>query len=200
MDPHPYLFRLRTEAGDHEALLTRSEGRQVASRLRRRVTEPGLLVLDFGGIKAATPSFLDELCSEMDVLLRRYRDGGMLAVATHLGGDVAESFEYVLERHRHSLAYIRGEGIDLLNAPPHLVQTLRAAVELGGEFTVPELAEALSAKANVEVKTNAVNQRLASLLEAGAVARERDLRAERGVRYRYRTPPKDLSNKQLAPA
>jgi hypothetical protein len=193
MDAHPHLFRLKTEA-DSDALLTRSEGRHIASKLRRRVTDPGLLILDFGGIKAATPSFLDELCSEMDLLLRRSRDDGMLAVATHLGLDVSESFEYVLERHRHSLAYIRGDDIDLLNAPPHLVQTLRAAVELGGEFTVPELAEALS------VKTNAVNQRLASLLDAGAVARERDLRAERGVRYRYRTPPKRLTSTQLTPA
>jgi DNA-binding transcriptional ArsR family regulator len=193
MEPQPYLFRLKAEASD-DALLTRREGRQVAAKLHRRVTEPVLLVLDFGGIKAATPSFLDELCSEMDLLLRRYRDEGMLAVATDLGDDVAESFEYVLERHRHSLAYICGEDIDLLNAPPHLVETLRAAVKLGGEFTVPELAEALS------VRTNALNQRLASLLEAGAVARERDLRAERGVRYRYRTPPTRIAKTKLARA
>jgi DNA-binding MarR family transcriptional regulator len=180
----PYLFRLKAEADD--VLLTRSEGRQVAEKLRRRVVEPHPLVLDFSGIKAATPSFLDEVCGEIDLLLRRYRDDGMLVVATHMVEDVTESLIYVLERHRHSLAYFRGDDIDLLNAPPHLVETLRAAVELGGEFTVPELAEALS------VKTNALNQRLASLLEAGAVARERDLRAERGVRYRYRTPSKQL--------
>jgi DNA-binding MarR family transcriptional regulator len=190
----PYLFRLKTEAGD-DVLLSRSEGRHVASKLRRRVVEPHPLVLDFGGIKAATPSFLDEVCGEIDLLLRRYRDDGMLVVATHMVDDVTESFIYVLERHRHSLAYFRGDHIDLLNAPPHLVETLRVAVELGGEFTVPELAEALS------VKTNAVNQRLASLLEAGAVARERDLRAERGVRYRYRTPSKRLAHsKQPASA
>lgn len=183
----PYLFRLKSEA-NRDLLLTRSEGRQVATRLRRRVVEPRPLVLDFGGVKAATPSFLDELCGEIDLLLRRHRDDGMLVVATHMDDEVTDSFIYILERHRHSLAYFRGDDIDLLNAPPHLVETLRAAVELGGEFTVPELADALS------VKTNAVNQRLASLLEAGAVARERDLQAERGVRYRYRTPEKRFAN------
>src|SRR4051812_43291451 len=125
---HPYLFRLKTEAND-DVLLTRSEGRQVATKLRRRVVEPHPLVLDFGGIKAATPSFLDELCTEIDLLLRRYRDDGVLVVATHMIEDVTDSFLYVLERHRHSLAYFRGEDIDLLNAPPHLVETLRAAVE-----------------------------------------------------------------------
>lgn len=181
----PYLFRLKSEAGN-ELLLTRSGGVKAASRLRRLVVEPRPLVLDFSGIKAATPSYLDELCNAIDVLLRRHRDDGMLVVATSLNDDVTESFLYILERHRHSLAYFKGEEIDLLNAPPHLVETLRAAVELGGEFTVPELAEALS------VKTNAVNQRLANLLEAGAVARERDAHAERGVRYRYRIPSKKI--------
>lgn len=118
----------------------------------------------------------------------------MLVVATHMVEDVTDSFAYILERHRHSLAYIRDDDVDLLNAPPHLVETLRAAVELGGEFTVPELADALS------VKTNAVNQRLASLLDAGAVARERDLQAERGVRYRYRTPEKRFADRRLVEA
>jgi DNA-binding MarR family transcriptional regulator len=185
----PYLFRLRDEA-DAEHLLSRSDGRKVATKLRLRVVEPRPLILDFGGIRSGTPSFLDELCSEIDVLLRRHRDDGMLVVATYMVEDVTESFLYILERHRHSLAYFKGSEIDLLNAPPHLVETLKAAVELGGEFTVPQLADALS------VKANAVNQRLASLLEAGAVARERDLHAERGVRYRYRTPPKRFANPQ----
>ena len=86
-----------------------------------------------------------------------------------------------------SLAYFKRDEIDLLNAPPHLVETLKAAAALGGEFTVPQLADAMS------VKTNALNQRLATLLEAGAVARERDVNAERGVRYRYWTPPKQFA-------
>jgi DNA-binding MarR family transcriptional regulator len=191
----PYLFRLMTEAKS-EYLFSRADGRTVAAKLRRRIHEPAPLLLDFGGIRAATPSFLDEICSEIDVTLRRYRDDGMLVVATHMIEEVTESLIYILERHRHSLAYFKGEDIDLLNAPPHLVETLRAAVELGGEFTVPQLADKLS------VRTNAVNQRLASLLEAGAVARERDERAERGVRYLYRTPTKGLvaSGRRLARA
>lgn len=182
----PYLFRLRDAAGS-ELLLNRADGREVAAKLRRRVEEPKPLILDFSGIDAATPSFLDEICSEIDLTLRRYRDDGMLVVATHLREEVGESFLYVLKRHRHSLAYTRGDEIDLMNAPPHLVETLKAAERLGGEFTVSQLAEELG-----DLKTSAVNQRLASLLEAGAVARERDDSAERGVRYRYKAPTKRL--------
>ena len=69
-----------------------------------------------------------------------------------------------------------------MNAAPHLIETLQAAVDLGGEFTVPDLADYL------DLPANTVNQRLADLLESGAVGRERDLDAERGKRYRYHTP------------
>jgi DNA-binding MarR family transcriptional regulator len=177
----PCLFRLKAAAGK-QLLLSRTQGREVAAKLRSRIVEPVPLVLDFSGIDAATPSFLDEICNEIDVALRRFRDDGMLVVATAMVEDVTDSFIYVLERHRHSLAYFKGDDVDLLNASPHLVETLKAAVELGGEFTVPELAHRL------DMNRNALNQRLANLLEAGAVARERDDKAERGVRYRYRAP------------
>lgn len=173
------LFRLH-DVG--ELLLTRTDGRGAADKLRPLMAAPSDLVLDFGGIEAATPSFLDEICSEIDLGLRRHRDDGMVVVATHMKPDVMESFRFILERHRHSLAYWTGKHIDLLNAPPHLVETLQAAIDLGGEFTVPELAERL------ELQPSTVNERLADLLEAGAVGRERDRRAERGRRYRYRTP------------
>lgn len=173
------LFRLR-DVG--ELLLTRSEGRTTANKLRKRMLTPSDLILDFSGIRAATPSFLDEICSEIDLGLRRHRDDGMVVVATHMRAEVVESFLYVLERHRHSLAYLTGDEIDLLNGPPHLVDTLRAAVELGGEFTVPELAERL------DLQQSTVNERLADLLESGAVGRERDRKAQRGRRYRYHTP------------
>jgi DNA-binding MarR family transcriptional regulator len=173
------LFRLG-EVDD--LLLTRSEGRATASKLRKRMLTAADLVLDFSGVRAATPSFLDEICSEIDVGLRRHRDDGMLVVATHMRPEVVESFLYVLERHRHSLAYVTGNDLELLNASPQLIETLRAAVELGGEFTVPQLAERLA------LQPSTVNQRLADLLESGAVGRERDYNAERGRRYRYRTP------------
>jgi DNA-binding transcriptional ArsR family regulator len=173
------LFRLRDVS---DLLLTRADGRTTASKLRKRMLTPADFVLDFSGVKAATPSFLDEICSEIDVGLRRHRDDGVVVFATHMRDEVVESFLFVLERHRHSLAYLTGDDIDLLNGPPHLVDTLRAAVDLGGEFTVTELAERL------DLQQSTVNERLADLLESGAVGRERDRQAERGRRYRYRTP------------
>jgi predicted transcriptional regulator len=61
-----------------------------------------------------------------------------------------------------------------------LRETLRAAAE-AQEFTASDLA------ARLNLQPTTVNQRLAALLASGAVARTRD-QAERGVRYRYRTP------------
>jgi len=176
------LFRLHADYG--QALLTRSEGRKAAAKVKQKMLEPVNLVLDFSGVQAATPSFLDEMCNEIDVGLRRHRDEGTVVVATHMGREVVESFEFVLERHRHSLAYtfMKSQDIELLNAPPHLVETLQAALELGGEFTVPDLADFL------DLPANTVNQRLTDLLQSGAVGRERDHEAERGKRYRYHTP------------
>lgn len=164
--------------------MTRSEGRKAAAQVRQRMLAPVNLVLDFSGVGAATPSFLDEVCHEIDLGLRRHRDDGTVVVATHMQPEVVESFEFVLERHRHSLAYttVKSRDLDLLNAAPHLIETLQAAVDLGGEFTVPDLADYL------DLPANTVNQRLADLLESGAVGRERDLDAERGKRYRYHTP------------
>jgi hypothetical protein len=152
--------------------------------VKERMLAPVNLILDFGGVESATPSFLDEVCNEIDVGLRRHRDDGTVVVATHMDSEVVESFEFILKRHRHSLAYTftKSEDIGLLNAPPHLVETLEAALALGGEFTVPDLADKL------ELPTNTVNQRLTDLLESGAVGRERDHGAERGMRYRYHTP------------
>jgi hypothetical protein len=146
--------------------------------------EPVNLVLDFSGVTAATPSFLDEVCHEIDLGLRRHRDDGTVVVATHMELEVVESFEFVLQRHRHALAYtaVKSHELDLLNAPPHLIETLQAAVDLGGEFTVTDLVDYL------DLPANTVNQRLSDLLESGAVGRQRDLDAERGMRYRYHTP------------
>jgi hypothetical protein len=186
------LFRLRTAAAE-PLLLTREQGTETAARLRPKMFLPSTLVLDFGGIDAATPSFLDEICSEIDLGLRRHRDDNMLVVATHMEPEVSESFLYVLERHRHSLAYITitDKDVDLLNASPHLRETLKAAIQLGGEFTAPELADRL------DLKPSALNQRLAELVAAGALGRQRDLRAERGKRFRYRAPSAELA--ELAP-
>lgn len=175
------LIRLQ-DFGQH--LMLRDDGRKAAFKVRERMLQPANLVLDFGGVEAATPSFLDEVCHEIDVGLRRHRDDGAVVVATHIEEEVIESFEFVLARHRHSLAYttVKNSEIDLLNAPPHLIETLHAAIQLGGEFTVPELVDYL------ELPANTINQRLADLLESGAVGRQRDSEAERGKRYRYYTP------------
>ena len=103
-----------------------------------------------------------------------------LVLATNMNEDVAETLTLVLERRRQSLAYQCGDIVELLNElAPHLVETLREAQRLQ-RFTVTELAEKL------KLKPNTLHGRLKRLLESGAIARERDTDAHRGIRHRYR--------------
>src|SRR4051812_42194684 len=110
----PVHFRLRTQGG--RVLANRRKGREVALKLSDQPQKPADVVLDFAGVDAATVPFLDELCDEISRNLRRFRDQGMLVVATNLDEDMAESLELVLERHKRTLAYRHDSRIDLLNA------------------------------------------------------------------------------------
>ena len=135
------------------------------------------VVLDFKDVIALTPPFLDELFDSVKTMLSRH-SGSTTVVATNLDDDLLDSIELVLEKRGSPLAWAHEDEIRLLAAAPHLRETLEAAAQ-SREFTATDLAERL------KLQPTTVNQRLAALLEAGAVAREREP-SERGVRYRYR--------------
>lgn len=185
MVPLQYLsFCLR----DHgRVLATREKGQRVARHLGELVREPAHLLLDLAEVEVVTPPFLDELLGELQRVLQRHRDHGGFAIAVNLNEDVRETFEMVLERRRHALAYWHEDQLGLLGGNPHLARTLREARQLG-EFTAPELAERLA------LKLSNANQRLSALQAAGAVSRERDLDAERGIRFRYQAAGRHLES------
>jgi DNA-binding MarR family transcriptional regulator len=99
--------------------------------------------------------------------------------------DLAETMTFVLNRRKTTLLYKAGEQLQLLGETPHLAETLREAHALQS-FTAPELAKKL------DIEPSTANKRLEKLLEAGAVWRERDAEARRGIRHRYHTATPDL--------
>lgn len=169
---------------DHGPVLAnRRRGREVAERLRDLSERHQDLILDFEDVEAVTPPFIQELLGAIQSVADR--EDGRLVLATNMNEDVVETFALVLERRKQTLAYRRGDSVELLNKlAPHLVEILREAQHLR-RFTVTDLAEKL------EVKLNTLHGRLKPLLESGAIARERDAEAQRGIRHRYRVVSTD---------
>lgn len=150
------------------------------------------MILDFEDVEAVTPPFVQELFATLHAILQH---DGRLVVLAQMNEDVAETIGLVLEKRKQTLAYRTGDKVELLNElAPHLGEVLREAQSLKKPFTVTELAERLG------VATNTLHGRLKPLLESGAVARERDETAERGVRHRYRVVGKDAPALETANA
>lgn len=179
MSVKPVHFAL----ADHgRVLATRNVGDKVAAHLSRLIKQQPSFVLNFKGVEAVTPPFLDELLRVVRGALSTEHEGRVIVV-TQLDDDVRETLQLVLERYKLSLAELRDGRVELLTSTPHLADTLAAAQDLGTEyFTAPQLAERLA------LKLPNANQRLGQLVQAGAIAREPDPSAEHGRRYRYSTP------------
>jgi hypothetical protein len=169
-------------------LATRQQGAAARALLRERMAdEPAHLIINFTGVDAVAPPFIDELLEEVYATLRRFRDSGMLLIVFGANEDDRETIKLVLERDdRPGLAYIDKGHAELLSDSPQLVETLRAARQLGRTFTAPQLGEVLN------LKLPAVNHRLARLHAAGAIGRRRDDAAERGIRYLYDAPTEEV--------
>lgn len=182
-------FRL----GDHGVVLaSRRRGRDVAEHLRELGDEPTDIILDFQGVEASTPPFLQELLDAVQAIIGRDPDWGRLVIAANLNEDIAETLALVLERRKATLAYRVGDQVELLKAAPHLAETLREAQKLKS-FTVNDLAEQL------DLKPTAVHQRLRALLASGAVAREEG-DAHHGRSHRYRAVTNDAPALELTTA
>lgn len=176
---------------DHGAVLaSRRRGREVAEHLRELADDQVDVILDFDGVEASTPPFLQELLDAVQGVIGRDPDWGRLVVAANLNEDIAETLALVLERRKTTLAYRVGDQVELLKAAPHLAETLREAQKLRS-FTVNDLAEQL------DLKPTAVHQRLRALLASGAVARE-DGEAHHGRGHRYRAATSEAPALELA--
>jgi len=173
---------------DRHVLATREEGRAAASALVRHADDaPSNFVLDFHGVRAATPPYLDELFDGLHRALRRHKDETIFAIATNLERDVRETIAWTMRETRApGLPYLNG-GVQLLTNVPQLEETMEAAKTLR-QFTAPELAKKLG------LGVPNASQRLARLVEAGALARRPDSSIARGRRYHYLIPPPELVN------
>jgi DNA-binding transcriptional ArsR family regulator len=171
----PLHVYLRDEG---QVLATRDRGRALADRLRTLAEEPGDIILDFEGVEAATPPFLQEVIDALHDVIYRESDTGRIVFAVNMNDDLAESMTFVLNRRKAALLYRSGDILELLGESSQLAETLRQAQQLRS-FTAPELAEKLA------INPSTANKRLEKLLEAGAVRRERDTEATRGIRHIY---------------
>lgn len=185
---------LRFPLQDHgHVLSTRRRGFEAAAHLRRLAQDRVDVVLDFAGVEVVTPPFLFEFLAGVRELLREKPEGGPLVIVMNLDDDVLETLELVLERRKLPLAILRANRVELLQAAPHLEDTLREALELPPRFTVPQLAEKLS------LQPTSINERLNPLVESGVLSRERDPSARRGKRYVYRAPTREFVDVVQAP-
>lgn len=186
MIPTQDTTTLHVYLADHgQVLATRSHGREVADHLRAVSDRPGDIIVDFSDVEAATPPFLQELVDAMQSIILRAPDSGRIVLIAHMNEDVEETLGYVMGRKKRAVAYSRGDTIELIEAKPHLVETLREALTLRS-FTAPDLAKKLS------IAHDTATQRLRRLLEAGAVVREQDPEAKQGIRHVYRVANSEL--------
>jgi hypothetical protein len=182
----PQFTPLHVYLADHGKILaTRERGKEAAGHLREIAEEPGDLILDFRAVEAATPPFLQEIIDSVQSIINSAGRTGRLVVAAHMNDDVAETLGFVVARKKFPIPHRTGSTVELLEGTPHLAETLREAQQLRS-FTAPQLAERL------KIKDDAATQRLKSLLKTGAVARERDASASRGVRDLYRAAVPEL--------
>jgi hypothetical protein len=147
--------------------------------------EPGDVVLDFESVDVVTPPFLQEVVGALQEIIRRDPEAGRIVMATNMNEDVRDTLAFVLARRKQALAFREGKRVELLEGKPKLAETLRQAQALKS-FTAPQLAKRLN------IRPDAAQQRLRKLLEAGAVVREEDPDASRGIRHLYRSARADL--------
>lgn len=170
-------------------LSTRASGREAADHVQD-AADKGPAVISFAGVEIATPSFLDELVMRAAQLL--HGSDALVLVIAELNSEVRESLELVVERRGLQLAVLDEGRIELLGGSRQLQETLVAAQKLGS-FKAPELADEL------KLKLPNLHQRLAPLLESGALTREPDPTAVRGRRHAYRaTSPREVDPVNLA--
>jgi DNA-binding HxlR family transcriptional regulator len=163
---------------NNRVLSSRERGRVAADRIADALSERSV-VISFGGVEIATPSYLDEIVSRLSGLLRGNEDRTVLI--TGANEEVAESLELVLDKRKMALARVERGQLELLGGSGQLKKTLAAATKLGS-FTAPDLAKELG------LKLPNLHQRLKELLDTGAVSREVDESVARGKRHRYDTP------------
>ncbi len=180
---------------DYGAFLsTRQAGKKAADEFRRLTRAEGDVILDFDGVEAATPPFLQEVLDAVTALTIANEDTGRIVLAAHLNDDLTETLRYVAHHAKRSVAYVHGGKLDLFRERPQLAKTLQEAQRLRPFFTAPELAKGLN------IKAPAATKRLRALVALGAAERQLDPTARQGKRHQYRVANPELANPEIEKA
>jgi hypothetical protein len=166
-----------------EILDTRKGATKVRVSIEREIVagEPGAaVVLDFGGVRVATVTFVDEC---IGVLLanhatRYYGNHPILAVRAN--EDVRETIAVTLANRKLALLLVM-DPPQLLGGDEILNQTLSQAWNLG-RFTAGDLA------GNMGLSPQAVNNRLKALVMRGALSRALVVPSGGGKEFVYAVP------------
>lgn len=169
-------------------LSTREAGKEAVIDFLRITSTPGDVILDFEGVEAATPPYLQELFDAIASLILAGHGNGRIVLAANLNEDLAETMRYVAGYAKRGVVVVHGHRLDLLEDRPQLAEALREAQELRPFFTAPELAERL------EIKPDTATQRLKALVEMGAAERRTDNTATHGRRHVYRVADPQLAD------
>jgi len=166
-------------------LRTAEAGNQVYEEVSRglREQDPGVSVaLDFTGIRAVTVPFVNHSISRLlGGWLSGYSDEHPLLVYG-ADEDVRETLSAALRPHRLIVLAIGEGGPELLGDDPVLENTVTAAREFDGDFSVADLANRL------DLSAPATNNRLRSLLRSGAISRRLVIPPGGGKEFVYRFP------------
>jgi hypothetical protein len=172
------LKKLHMRLGEQgKVLATRRAGRDLGHRVQEIWEDGSALDLDFGGVLAVTPPFLDELFRAVRAELDRSE--GSVVYASAMNEDVFETAKMVLERDKSALVYLDDGQARLITEDVNLTTTFERAAGMKMPFTAPQLAEGM------ELTLQNANQRLNALRRVGAVAREKDPDVDRGRRFLY---------------
>jgi len=174
-----YYYRL-SEHG--RVFSTRERGARLRADIEHKlalapVTEP--FVLDFADVDIISFSVADEVVARLIANRDQQTDEMAPILVANANEDVVDSIVRALERRDVVGACLTDDGVTLLNAPPHLVDTF-AAAERRGEFRASELA------ADLGIAVPACNNRLQRLLAAGLLARFGGIPRTGGREFVYR--------------
>lgn len=176
---------MRFELRQHGTTLgTRARGRELLLQLERRLLarrQDPVLLVDLRGVLVFSHSFGDELFGQLVDRIQRGRYGPGRVVLFHGANEfVGETLDRVLQARGRVAVLSDDEGRGrLIGAAPDSVERTYTALSKLQRATTAELSRRL------RVSQQAVNNRLAKLLEAGAVHRHETDRGS-GSPYSYR--------------
>lgn len=166
-------------------LATRDKAAKIREELERKIRQlkPSEVVeISFSGVEAVTVSFADELIGR---LFTSHAAGDLPEVAlilTDLNDEVREALHICLERRDEIAVMRKGRRHELIGSVDDHLRSTYEKARARKEFRATELADDLG------ITPQNANNRLKSLIGAGALVRTRTSPEGGGKEFVYRTP------------